>query len=171
EALADFALPAAGGRSLVTLTDFDPSAPYRIPDVPAPDGRKAPVRAIVAAYGLSGDALSAEPTTVISYRARSVSGVSTSHSASQELVVWSALDPKEPQVFVTLLDLQGKKLRQSVLTRSPGEVFSVASAPGPDGNWFVGWVDERGGKSGAHMALVGTQLQRLTRELALGPPE
>ncbi len=168
EPLVAVASAAGAGETLFTLSDFEPSTPYRTPKQPAPDGRLAPVRAVLRAYDLEATAGGGglAPQAVISYRARSVGGLAAASQGDRNVVVWSALDPKVPQVFATLL-IAGKAVTQRMLTRNRGEIRTVAVAPGLEQKWAVAWVDERGGAAAAHLMLVSEKLYPVTHELAL----
>lgn len=158
EPLADLALGRVGSASLaVWVTYFDPAAPYQRLAKPTPDGRFDPIRARLQARALSGES-HAEPET-LSIRARSLGGVSLAAApgASEGLLGWTALDNKLPQVFATVVDANGKKLRQRMLTRAPGEKSDVAVAALSDG-WMLAWVDERAGDPELFSLRVNRQL-------------
>lgn len=167
--LSDVAAVKQGSGSLVTwLTFFDPATPYTRRTTPAPDGRFDPVRALLKVRSVKADGTPG-PVETISYRARSLGGVALSAGdpkTDDALLVWSALDNKVPQVFVTLLGAGGKKTRQQMLTRAPGEVSDVGAGYVPDsplgaGGWIVGWVDERHGDPEVYAARIGKGLQRV----------
>lgn len=129
------------GKLIATLTYFDPAIPYERPTKPAPDGRFAPVRALLATRLLTAKGL--EQRRVISYRARSLGGVSlAAKGGTAALLVWSAIDAGKPQVFATLLDPRGNKIQQRMITHTAGDVSDVAAARVEDG-WVLAWVDER----------------------------
>ena len=159
--LSDVALAKVGGASVAAwVTYFDPSAPWERLTKPAPDGKLDPVRALlqVRAFPGSGAALPAE---TVSIRARSPGGVALAPSTAapaEALLAWTAIDFKQPQVFATVVDEKGKKLRQRMLTRTPGEKADVAAAGLGDG-WVVAWVDERSGDAEIYAARVGRMLQ------------
>ncbi|MBX3129214.1 MAG: hypothetical protein KF718_21025 [Polyangiaceae bacterium] len=138
------------------LTYFDPSTPYKRLPRPAPDGRFDPPRAElhVARPG-------AEPT-LLSFRARSLGGVALASDPQhgETLVAWTALDNQLPQLFVTMVDDAGKKLRQQMLTRSRGEKSDVAVVGAGDG-FILAWIDERDGDPEVYAARVNRQLQRV----------
>jgi hypothetical protein len=110
---------------------------------------------------------------VISYRARSPGGVSLSRGKKNHLLVWAAIDDKTPQVFTTLVNDQGKKVAQQMLTRKKGEVFGVHSVPldgvVPGDGWVVGWVDDRTGESRPYLTRLSDRLARKVPEKTLGP--
>jgi hypothetical protein len=85
------------------------------------------------------------------------------------MLVWSALDNQLPQLFTTVLDASGKKLRQRMLTRSKGEKSDAAVAAVPDG-WVVAWIDERSGAPEVYSAKVNRFLQRVGPEHRVGGP-
>jgi hypothetical protein len=159
EPLADVALTQLGDTPLAAwVTYFDPSAPWQKLAKPAPDGRLEPTRALLQVRALPGaGALPAAET--ISLRARSLGGVSIAAGANAEaLLVWTAIDFKLPQVFVTVVDQKGKKQRQRMLTRAPGEKSDVAVVAQGDG-WLVSWIDERSGDPELYAARVNRFLQ------------
>ncbi len=167
EPLSDLAVAMDGAEGQIAwLTYFDPSIPYVRRKTPAPDGRFDPVRAVLKVQSL--DAGDSAPTTV-SYRARSLGGVALSAgdpAKHETLLVWSALDNKQPQVFVTLLARTSKKISQQMLTRAPGDVSDVAAgyvadSPAGQGGWIVAWVDERHGDAEVYAARIGKGLQRV----------
>ncbi|MCA9631834.1 MAG: hypothetical protein KC766_29475 [Myxococcales bacterium] len=167
--LSDVSVVKQGSESLVAwLTFFDPSTPYTRRKTPAPDGRFDPVRALLKVRGVAADGTPGSVET-ISYRARSLGGAALSAGdpkGKEALLAWSALDNKVPQVFVTLLGAGGKKLRQQMLTRAPGEVSDIGAGYVPDsaqgaGGWIVGWVDERNGDPEVYAARIGKGLQRI----------
>lgn len=130
------------------LSYFDPNVPADEDSTqPAPDGRQAPVRALLTTETFSGDANSFEQTPVsnsISLRARSWGGLASATSERTSLLAWAALDQDDPQLFATIVDARGKKLRQKMLTHSTGEVFDVAVSRVPDGYAIV-WIDGQNG--------------------------
>src|SRR5690606_9348297 len=67
----------AGQQYLATITDFDPTTPWRRLDRPAPDGRWEPLRAQIALERVNsaGKAAQAVRASPISLRAHSLGGV------------------------------------------------------------------------------------------------
>lgn len=163
--LADVALTRMGKSALAAwVTYSDPSAPWERLTKPAPDGKLDPVRALLQVRPLpeSGTA----PVETVSLRARSLGGVAlgtTTTGVAESLLGWTAIDFKVPQVFVTVLDEKGKKLRQRMLTRAPGEKSDVAVAGNGDG-FVVAWVDERNQDPEVYAV-------RLNRQLMSAGPE
>lgn len=161
--LSDVAVARLDSRMLAaTVTYFDPTTPYERPSKPAPDGRFAPVRALLKVQPVG---IQAEPT-VISYRARSLGGVALSTDTQrrgQALLAWTAIDNKEPQVFATIVSETGRRLGQRMLTHSAGDVSDVAATAVSDG-WVVGWVDERHGDPEVYAAKVDRALVRTAPE-------
>lgn len=175
--LVDLDVWPGEGRTVVTwLSYFDPNTPYVRPSTPAPDGKREPVRAILRSEAVLGERdeqgaerlrKADEQETTISYRAHSLGGLASASSASGErLLVWSALDAGQPEVFVTLLDRAGKKVKQRMLTRAPGDVTDVAVAS-VTGGWLVSWVDGRGGKSEVYAARLDERIETVGQERAL----
>jgi hypothetical protein len=142
------------------VTDFDPNAPMERLTKPAPDGRFDPVRSTLAVRAIPDDKDPLEVQT-LSIRARSLGGVSIRAGAGdskEAMVVWTALDNKLPQVFVTVVDATGKKLRQRMVTRTPGEKTDVALSAIGDG-WMLAWVDERSGDPEVYAVRLNKFLQ------------
>ncbi|MEZ4222718.1 MAG: hypothetical protein R3B13_17380 [Polyangiaceae bacterium] len=147
------------------LTFFDPTTPWQRLGKPAADGRFDPARATVATTRLGSGS-----SEVISFRARSSVGLSLASDGGafgEALLVWGALDAKIPQVFTTVVDASGKKLRQRMLTRSKGEKLDAVTARVADG-WVVAWIDERGGAPEIYSAKVNRFLQRVGPEHKVG---
>jgi hypothetical protein len=158
--LADLSSTKVGPTSLAAwVTYFDPSTPWVRPTKAAPDGRMDPTRALLQVRALpgSGAPLAAE---TISIRARSLGGVALAASTAGQpdaLLAWTAMDYKVPQVFVTVVDDKGKKLRQRMLTRAPGEKSDVAATGVGDG-WLLAWIDERSGDAEVYAARINRML-------------
>jgi hypothetical protein len=168
EPLSDIDVARVGKRTLLaSVTYFDPTIPYERLKSPAPDGRLDPVRAelMVRAFTDDGRAETPQP---ISVRARSLGGVTIAPAADREeaLVGWAALDNGQPEVFVTLVAGDGRKLSQRMLTRRKGDVSDVTAAAVPDG-YVVAWVDERHGDPELYAARIGRNLQRIGAEQRL----
>lgn len=159
------------GTVLTWLSYFDPTTPWVVPAKPAPDGRRAPVRAVLRAQTL-GTAnadqtvpVAAEET--LSWRAHSLGGLALAPGAGTEkLVVWSALDEQVPQVFATVVDGRGKRLRQRMVTRTPGEVLDVAAAR-LDAGWLLAWVDGRSDGLEVHTTRLDDKLENQGVEVSL----
>lgn len=127
------------------LSYFDPQKPYRAPTQPAPDGRLAPVRAQLVSFDLGASWLEGAPLapSVISYRARSWGGLSlVPPEAGEGLLVWAALDNQRPEVFATLINGAGKRLRQKMLTHERDEVSNVVAARVPAG-YLIAWMQQQ----------------------------
>lgn len=147
------------GALVAWVTDFDPNTADSTLRV-APDGQKRPMQAWLQTRMLSSDG-SPSAVETISYRARSLGGVTLAHDAKtqQTLLVWAALDQNKPHVFVTLLDAAGKKLKQRMLTQTGGEVYDTAAVVVDDG-FIVAWVDARSGTPKAYATKIDAQLTR-----------
>jgi hypothetical protein len=149
---------------VVWLTHFDPTLPYERPKVAAPDGRFAPVRALLQTVHSSN--IRSEPYNV-SLRARSLGGVALAPSSGSDyLIGWTAIDKDVPQVFVTLLSPRGQKKQLQMLTRSPGEKSDVDLARLSNG-WVVGWVDERHQDPEVYALKIADNLLPATPEVRL----
>ncbi|MBN1607388.1 MAG: hypothetical protein JW940_12190 [Polyangiaceae bacterium] len=162
--LADVAgIAAPGGALVATVSYFDPNLrPERLKK-PAPDGRYEPLAALLQTRLITADSPFPEPKT-ISLRARSLGGVDLSPGNPPEsLLVWAALDQGEPEVFLTLLDASGARVRQRMLTHTRGEVWDVASAR-VEGGWIVGWISEREGDPEVYATKVDRMLKRSSPE-------
>lgn len=135
---------------LAWVSYFDPEQPYVIPSAPAPDGRRAPVRARLSTVSVeSSSSGPKESTSVISYRARSLGKVALVAPEGESglepgLLAWAAVDGTDPQLFATLVDAKGQRVRQKMLTRTPGEVSDVAAIR-VDNGFMIAWVDGRTG--------------------------
>jgi hypothetical protein len=168
EPLSDVdAVTTDAGELVASVTYFDPAIPYERPTKPAPDGRFAPVRAQLKTQLFTQKG--AEPAHIVSYRARSLGGVAlAARSGTEALLVWTALDAGNPQVFATLLDARGNKQRQRMITRSAGETSDVTAVRVDDG-WVLAWVDERDADPEVYATKLDDQLntrvaeQRITR--------
>jgi hypothetical protein len=165
DVLNDVALTHMGGRAVAaSVTHFDPSTPWVKPAKPAPDGRFAPVRALLSlATRGPGEPWRKE---VLSYRAHSLGGVSLAAHEKDALLGWTALDNGVVQVFVTLLDETGRKRTQKMLTRSPGEKSDVAIAAVADG-WIVAWVSARSGDPEVYALKLGSTLLPAGKEVRI----
>jgi len=164
--LADLALARVGQGSLAAwVTYFDPGTPWVVPKTPAPDGRFAPVQALLQVT--RADLNPASPTT-LSIRARSLGGVALApaEGRAEALVAWTAIDQGRPQVFGTLVGERAQKLAQRMLTAAPGEKSDVAAAWAGDG-WVIGWIDERGGDAAPYVAKFDRTLRRVGDERRL----
>lgn len=162
-------LPVGDSALVAWVTYFDPTTPYVRLKRPAPDGRLDPLRALLQVQAASGDAGELGPIETVSLRARSLAGVSLAPGRpgqNEALLVWSAIDNKQPQVFLTLLDARGKKKQQKMLTHNRGEVNDVAAVNVGDG-WLVGWVDERSGDPEVYVTRIDQRLQRRSPEQRL----
>ncbi len=160
DVFADLAATQHGSHDLIAwLSDFNPHAPYAKPKKPAPDGRLAPVRAVLRTRELPDG-----KNSVISYRARSLGGVAAASAGNDRTVLaWTALDSRRAQVFLTEVDAAGKRKRQRELTRAAGEKSEVALAR-VEGGWIVAWVDERHGDPEIYAAKVDNSLKRVGGE-------
>jgi hypothetical protein len=161
------ALGTSAGTLVAWVTDFDPNIPWIVPKDPAPDGRRAPVQALLQLALLADDG-SRSPVEVISYRARTLGGVALAHNdqSGETLLVWSAIDQGKPHVFVTLVDARGNKVTQRMLTTSGGEVYDTAAVFTGDG-FLVGWVDARAGTPHAYVAKIDKRLARRAPDRSL----
>ncbi|MCH2108108.1 MAG: hypothetical protein MK135_02175 [Polyangiaceae bacterium] len=133
---------------LAWVTFFDPQLPYTKTNRIAPDGRRAPVRAQLTTAtleGIDGESPAQREYRFlekkISVRARSLGGIALSeaNTKKESVVAWAAIDGKYPQVFVTLIDSEGTKIRQRMMTKSRGEITDVAISK-VKGGYVLAWV-------------------------------
>lgn len=159
--IADVSATRLDGATLTAwVTDSDPNAPMERLTKPAPDGRFDPVRSTLAVRAIP-DGKEPLDAQTLSIRARSLGGVAIRAGAGdskEAMVAWTALDNKLPQVFVTVVDATGKKLRQRMVTRTPGEKTDVALTAIADG-WMLAWVDERSGDPEVYAVRLNKFLQ------------
>jgi len=181
-ALADVALGRGDTQTLLAwVTDFDPSVDPKPLDRPAPDGRREPYQAEVRIAALAGSSAAASGAqapagpgrqpqgTVISYRARSLGGVSLSgERAGRRVLGWAALDQGRAHVFATLVDAQGKKIKQRLLSRKSGEVTDVQVVTTSSG-FLLFWVDDRSGRGQVYAQAVDGELNSVGPERTLTP--
>jgi hypothetical protein len=163
-ALAD--LP--GRRMLGYVTDFDPTTPWQKLTKPAEDGRLEPLRARVALRAFSSEAPGAAlaDEQPLSLRAHSLGGLSLLGDAATGkdlLALWTGLDKAEPQVFVTQVAVDGKRLQQRMLTRKSGEASDVAGLA-VDGGFLIAWVDERSRDAEVYATRLGRALEKASPE-------
>lgn len=164
--LADLATaPLGPGLLAAWVTYFDPGIPWVAPKTAAPDGRFAPVQALLQVTRADLDPVS--PTT-LSIRARSLGGVALAPATGREeaLVAWTAIDQGRPQVFGTVVGGRAQKLTQKMVTAAPGEKSDVAAVWAGDG-WVIGWIDERGGDAAPYVVKVDRTLRRVGEERRL----
>jgi hypothetical protein len=161
EPLRDVVAAKTGSSWLVaSLTQFDDSTPYVAPKTPAPDGRLAPIRAMLSVQAFAPSGLEAGASQILSYRARSASGLAlVPASDDRALLAWSALDRQQPEVFATLLGRGGQSLKQRMLSSGAGMVTQVAAAALPRG-FLVAWIGDQGAEPRAFSALVDAELGR-----------
>lgn len=167
--LADVAAArASDGWLVATLTQFDDSTPYVQRKTPAPDGRLAPVRAVLSVQPFS-DAGRSSDARVVSWRARASSGVALAPLANgRALLAWTAIDRQRPEVFATLLGARGQSLSQRMLTTNAGEVSAVGAA-GLGRGAVVAWVGDRDGAPRLFAVRLNDDLVRAAPEQRLSP--
>jgi len=144
------------------VTYFDPTTPYKRRKTPAEDGRLDPLRALLQVQPSVAPEQMLARTETVSLRARSLAGVSLvpgRPGQDEALLVWSAIDKQQPQVFLSLLDARGKRKEQRMLTRNKGEVSDLAAANVGEG-WLVAWIDDRTGDTEVYLTRVNRRLRR-----------
>jgi len=169
--LAHITVEAYAGRSVVGyVTDFDPTTPWQKLTKPAADGRLEPLRAKVALRAFASDtSRSLAEESAISLRAHSLGGltlVSESATAKEALALWTGLDKGEPQVFLTLVDAEGKRSQQRMLTRKSGGASDVTGMF-VDNGYLVAWVDERSGDAEVYASRISRALDQKSPEQRL----
>jgi hypothetical protein len=151
------------------VTDFDPATPFARTKEPAPDGKYEAPRALLW-LRLLPDHGAAPDATVVSYRAASAGGVAVASAAPPgggTLLAWTGIDDRRPQVFVTLLGPDGKKVAQRMLTHGHDVPSEVALAPVADG-FVVGWIAEHAGTTEVRVTKVDRSLKTLVPERRVG---
>lgn len=161
----------AQGGLLAWLTEFDPTTPWVRLKTPAKDGRFDPERSHLllapTSEGAFGVALGAP--FELSRRAHSLGGLSLGPAkpdAKERVLGWVGYDQGEPQVFLSLLSAEGKRLDQRMLTRKKGGASDVAVGFVGDG-YVVGWIDERSGAPEVYATKVDLKLNRVAPEQRL----
>jgi hypothetical protein len=167
EPLADLAVTNSLDVPLVsTLTYFNPDAPLVRLTAPAEDGRREPLQARIDLRGPLGEAPSS--LGYVSLRARSAGGLAwaVSPDGKDRLLAWSALDGREPQVFVTQFDEGGKKRAQREITHRKGNITDIAATATP-GGFYIGWIDDRVATAQAYLTRLSRTLERQGPEQAV----
>lgn len=161
EPLADVGAARVGSTSLAAwLTQFDESTPYVRPTTPAPDGKLAPVRAVLSVQPFAADGTPGGAARVVSYRARASSGIALAPASGERaLLAWSALDRERPEAFATLLSRTGQTLMQRMLTVGAGEIGQMAAASVQVGH-IVAWIGRGNGEPQLFAERLNTDLSR-----------
>jgi hypothetical protein len=167
--LADVAAARVGGGWLVaTLAQFDESTPYVRRKTRAPDGKLAPLRALLSVQLFSNEGRG-QPSKVVSYRARSTSGIALARLGDERsLLAWTALDQQRPEVFATLLAKNGASVGQKMITTGAGDVTAVAATSLPRGS-LVAWIADRDGEPRLYAARLNEELVRTAPEQRISP--
>jgi hypothetical protein len=162
EPLADLAVARnRDGFLMATLTYFDPTTPLKRLAKPGPDGRTDPLRARVDIFSVASQGDAPSPQT-ISYRASSLPGLAIAPAGTppdSSGIAWSAVDQGQPQLFMTRLSDDGKKLSQRMLTHKKGRLDEVALTAVDDG-WLLTWMDERTNELELYASRVNKNLER-----------
>lgn len=170
EPIADLAaIPGKDGFLVTAVTYFDPTTPLKRLAKPGPDGRTDPLQARLDVLPFSTKQ-NAPPTPVtLSFRANSLPGLSVAASKGKTAgfgVAWSAIDQGQPQVFMTTLGEDGKKLQQRMLTHKRGRLGDLALTANEDG-WLVAWMDERTEQPNLYAVALSPTLERRGAEQRL----
>lgn len=171
DALADVRASAVGkGWLVATLTQFDESTPYVKRTTAAPDGRLAPLRALLSVQPVNADGKVAGTERVISLRARATSGIALTRAPDNgALLGWTALDRQRPEVFATLLDRTGQPVVQRMVTLDAGEVSSLDATTLGQG-FLLAWIAERNQGQQVFVAKLGADLNRTLQQPLTFPP-
>jgi hypothetical protein len=163
ETLADVAAIAVGDRVFfATLT----SALEEPGKKGSPAGGSGSGGGIVALRVIGADGRLEGAPSILTRRALSVGGVAISGGEKPDdgaAVAWIARDEGDPEVHVTRVDRNGKRLQEVRLTMTKGDASDVAIA-WADGGWLLAWVDTRDGNGEVYAAKVGLDLSRLARD-------
>jgi hypothetical protein len=161
----------SNGGLLGWLTAFDPSTPWARLKTPAKDGRFDPERSflMLAPVTEGNDGPRVGAPFELSRRAHSLGGLSllpAKPDAKESVLGWVGFDGGEPQVFLSSISPEGKKLDQRMLTRKKGGASDVSVVFVGDG-YVVGWIDERSGAPEVYAAKVDLRLNRVSLEQRL----
>jgi hypothetical protein len=161
EPLADVGATGVGTSSLAAwLTQFDESTPYVRRTTPAPDGKLAPLRAVLSVQPFGADGTPASGARVVSYRARASSGIALAPASGERaLLAWSALDRERPEAFATLLSRTGQTLVQRMLTVGAGDIGQMAAASVQVGH-VVAWIGQGEGEPQLFAERLNADLSR-----------
>ncbi|HHH27627.1 MAG TPA: hypothetical protein ENK57_04665 [Polyangiaceae bacterium] len=113
---------------------------------------------------------------MLSKRAISIGGIDVAPLPAPEkgiaVLGWAGPNNRASQVYLTVLDERGDKLRQKTLTKVnrpqksnlPNEVYDVAVAVRDDGGVVCSWADTRDGNPEIYVARANRHLERRERE-------
>jgi hypothetical protein len=167
--LAAVALAKHAQGSLVGfITDFDPTTPWVKLKKPASDGRFEPLRARLDLLGVRPDGSPVAAAQNLSLRAHSLGGIALASGAPNGdlFAAWTGVDAGQPQVFLTLVGLDGARHTQRMLTRKSGDASDVA-VTGVGKGWLVAWIDERDKDPELYASRVDEKLARMGNEQRL----
>ena len=120
----------------------------------------------VRAFAADGPRATLAEEQVVSLRAHSLGGLTLlpeGTAGSSALALWMGLDKGEPQVFLTQLGSDGRRLQQRMLTRKPGEASDATALP-VEGGYLVAWVDERNSDAEVYALRVGRSFEKASPE-------
>jgi hypothetical protein len=170
EPLVEIAATKVGtGSALAWLTYFDPSTPFTRSKTAAPDGKFEPPRGILRVRRFPEKGPATEPVA-LSYRADSPGGVALAPgdpARGTALLAWVGIDNKIPQLFVTLIGPDGKKITQKMITHAKTGVSDVAAVAVTDG-WLLAWIDEGANASEVRVAKIDPLFRVLVPEHKVG---
>lgn len=166
ESCAAFAVERAGEQEfLASITEFDPTTPWKPLEKPAADGRKEPLRARIELGRFGEGSGGAEPTRAspVSLRAHSLGGVTLARgnpNAGDILLAWSGLDAGVPQIFLTVVSKQGVRMAQRMLTHEKKRDLAHVVAVDVGDGWIIAWADDRHGDLEVFATKVDRSLNR-----------
>lgn len=170
EPIADLAaVRSKDGFLMASVTYFDPSTPLTRLAKPGPDGRTDPLQARVDAWPFTPTNDAKPSPAAVSYRANSLSGLAMAAGTGKSTgfaLAWSAIDQGQPQLFLSTLGDDGKKLVQRMLTHKRGRLDELAVAAQDDG-WLLSWVDGRTEQPNLYALSVNNRLERRGTEQRL----
>jgi hypothetical protein len=131
-----------------------------------PNAPRGSTHATLTVFPVSDNGAAVAPPFIVSTRARALSGVSIAAAPDPRnpiAVAWVAREEGDPQVHLTKLDRDGRRLSDQLLTQVAGDARDVCIVPAPDG-FLVVWVDGRDGNGEVYAARVDYDLKRVTRD-------
>lgn len=160
ENVIDAAVARVGGKTLLATLATKPEAPSK-PRVD--DGTR--LLHVVSARIVDESGTPSAPV-ILSTRALSIGGIAAAFADKPEdggVVAWVAREGGDPEVHLTRVDKQGRKLGDVRLTTTRGDANDVAVAYA-GGGFVVAWVDTRDGNGEVYTARVGLDLRRVGGE-------
>lgn len=160
ENVIDAAVAMVGGKTLLATLATKPEASGK---ARVDDGSRL---LHVVSTRLVDENGAASTPVILSTRALAIGGVAAAFADKPEdggVVAWVAREDGDPEVHLTRVDKQGRKLGDVRLTTTRGDANDVAVAYA-GGGFVVAWVDGRDGNGEVYTARVGLDLRRVGRE-------